>query len=98
MHFTPTSSSWLNVIELWFKELTDEQLRRGVFRSVAELIKTIEQFVAHHNAEPKGFVWTRKAEDILTKAALGGVESFEKELLDGMHQSLERIKAAAEGR
>lgn len=67
MHFTPTSSSWLNVIERWFKELTDKQLRRGVFRSVAELIETIEQFVAHHNAEPKGFVWTKKAEDILAK-------------------------------
>lgn len=67
MHFTPTSSSWLNVIERWFKELTDKQLRRGVFRSVAELIETIEQFVAHHNAEPHGFVWTKKAEDILAK-------------------------------
>lgn len=67
MHFTPTSSSWLNVIERWFKELTDKQLRRGVFRSVAELIATIEQFVAHHNADPKGFVWTKKAEDILAK-------------------------------
>ena len=67
MHFTPTSSSWLNVIERWFKELTDKQLRRGVFRSVPELIETIEQFVAHHNSNPKGFVWTKKAKDILTK-------------------------------
>ncbi len=67
MHFTPTSSSWLNVIERWFKELTDTQLRRGVFRSVAELIETIEHFIAHHNADPQAFVWTKKSEDILAE-------------------------------
>lgn len=67
VHFTPTSSSWLNLIERWFRDLTQKQLRRGVFRSVPELIKTIENYIAHHNDHGKGFTWTAKAEDILAK-------------------------------
>ncbi len=69
MHFTPTSSSWLNVIERWFREITHHRIRNGVFRSVAELIQAIYDFIEHHNANPKSFVWTKKAADILEKVA-----------------------------
>jgi transposase len=65
LHFTPTSSSWLNVIERWFRDLTQNRLRHGVFRSVAELEQAIRDYVEHHNAHPKSFVWTKKAADIL---------------------------------
>jgi len=68
-HFTPTSSSWLNVIERWFRDLTQNRLRRGVFRSVADLEQAIHDYITHHNAHPKAFVWTKKAEDILEKVA-----------------------------
>ncbi len=67
MHFIPTSSSWLNLIERWFRELTDKRIRRGTFRSVAELIAAIMAFVEDHNAHPKSFVWTAEVEDILVK-------------------------------
>lgn len=66
-HFTPTSSSWLNVIERWFRDLTHNRLRNGVFRSVAELEQAIRDYIEHHNAQPKSFVWTKKAADILEK-------------------------------
>ena len=67
VHFIPTSSSWLNVIERWFRDLTAKRVRRGVFRSVPELIEAIMEFVAHHNANPKSFEWTAKADAILEK-------------------------------
>ena len=67
IHFTPTSSSWLNVIERWFRDITQDRIRNGVFRSVAELEQAIRDYIAHHNAHPKTFVWTKKAEDILAK-------------------------------
>lgn len=67
MHFMPTSASWLNLIERWFRRITDDQIRRGVFRSVKELIAAIERYIAHHNADPKSFTWTKSAEAILTK-------------------------------
>jgi transposase len=67
MHFIPTSSSWLNLVERWFRDLTDKRLRRGVFRSVAQLVQAIEEYVEHHNDNAKGFVWTAKAEQILDK-------------------------------
>ncbi len=73
MHFTPTSSSWLNLVERWFRELTDKALRRGVFHSVPDLITKIEDYLAAHNDNPKPFVWTATAEDILTKVARGRV-------------------------
>lgn len=69
MHFIPTSSSWLNLIERWFAELTDKMIRRGVFKSVATLIDAIMRFVETHNHQPKSFVWTAKVEDILAKVA-----------------------------
>jgi transposase len=67
IHFIPTSSSWLNVIERWFRDITQHRIRNGVFKSVEQLIQAIEEYIAHHNANPKAFVWTKKAEDILEK-------------------------------
>jgi len=67
MHFVPTSSSWLNMVERWFRELTDKQIRRGAFKSVADLIAAIQAYIQHHNQNPKPFVWTAKAEDIIAK-------------------------------
>jgi transposase len=67
MHFTPTSSSWANMVERWFREITDKRIRRGTFRSVEQLIAAIEDFIAQHNENPKAFVWTAKVEDILAK-------------------------------
>jgi transposase len=69
MHFIPTSSSWLNLIERWFRELTQKQIRRGVFRTVDELNAVIESYIAAHNQNPAPFVWTAKAEDILEKVS-----------------------------
>jgi transposase len=67
VHFIPTSSSWLNLIERWFREITDKRIRRGVFKSVAGLIQTIMDYIAGHNENPKTFTWTAKAEEILAK-------------------------------
>lgn len=67
MHFIPTSSSWLNLIERWFRDLTARRLRRGVFHHVRELITAIEQYIAHHNTRPRVFTWVAKVEDILAK-------------------------------
>lgn len=67
MHFTPTSSSWLNLIERWFRDLTQQRLRRGVFRSVEDLVRTIEDYIDQHNANPRPFVWTKPAAEILDK-------------------------------
>ena len=73
LHFTPTSSSWLNLVERWFRELTDKALRRGVFHSVPDLISKIEDFLAAHNNDPKPFLWTATTQDILAKVARGRV-------------------------
>lgn len=67
LHFTPTSSSWLNLVERWFGELTRKRIRRGVFRSVPDLIAAIDEFIRLNNAHPKLFVWTKKVEEILDK-------------------------------
>ncbi len=67
MHFTPTSASWLNMVERFFRDITTEQIRRGVFTSVAELIAAINHYVTHHNTQPKPFIWTKSARDILQK-------------------------------
>src|SRR3989304_4721387 len=67
MHFTPTSASWLNMVERFFRSLTTDRLRRGVFRSVPELTAAIEEDVRLHNETPKPFIWTAKAADILQK-------------------------------
>jgi transposase len=67
MHFTPTSASWLNMVERFFRDITTERLRRGVFTSVPELISAIDEYIAHHNTQPKPFIWTKSARDILQK-------------------------------
>lgn len=71
LHFTPTSSSWLNLIERWFKELTDRRLRRGVFTSVADLSEAITTWAEHWNIDPKPFIWKATAEDIIAKVQRG---------------------------
>ncbi|HEY8754514.1 MAG TPA: IS630 family transposase [Arthrobacter sp.] len=73
LHFTPTSSSWLNLVERWFRELTDKALRRGVFHSVPDLIASIEKYLDVHNESPRPFVWTATAESILAKVRRGRV-------------------------
>lgn len=67
VHFTPTSSSWLNLVERWFRDLTDKRIRRGVFRSVPDLVAAIEEYVEHHNDNAKAFAWTAKPDDIIAK-------------------------------
>ena len=67
VHFTPTSASWLNMVERFFRDLSTERLRRGVFTSVPELIGAINAYVAVHNQNPKPFIWTASAQDILQK-------------------------------
>ena len=67
MHFTPTSASWLNMVERFFRDITVNRLRRGVFTSVPELVASIHEYVAHHNTKPKPFIWTKCASDILQK-------------------------------
>jgi transposase len=67
LHFTPTSSSWLNLVERWFRNLSDKRIRRGSFSSVPELILAIQEFIAANNDAPKPFVWTASVEKILEK-------------------------------
>ena len=67
MHFTPTSASWLNMVERFFRDISESRLRRGVFTSVNELVTAIDEYVAHHNVDPKPFIWTKSARDILQK-------------------------------
>ena len=69
LHFTPTSSCWLNLVERWFGELTQKQIRRGVFHSVPELIDVIYQYLDIYNENPRPFVWTAKVDDILEKVS-----------------------------
>ena len=67
MHFSPTSASWLNMVERFFRDLTTARLRRGVFTSVPELVTAIDDYSAHHTTHPKPFIWTKSARDILQK-------------------------------
>jgi transposase len=71
MHFTPTSASWLNQVERFFGLITGQRIRRGVFHSVAELEAAIHDYLEHHNADPKPFVWTKSAQQILDQVARG---------------------------
>ena len=80
LHFTPTSSSWLNLVESWFSILTERRLRRGAFNSVDHLVVEIETWAEHWNDDPKPFVWKKPAEEIIAKvkrgrAALASVKS-----------------------
>ncbi len=79
LHFIPTSSSWLNMVERWFREITDKRIRRGTFRNVSELIAAIEEYLNNHNQNPKVFVWTASVERIMAKVAKC------KEALDALH-------------
>jgi len=67
VHFTPTSSSWLNMVERFFRDITDKRIRRGVFKSVPDLEAAIDEYIAAHNTNPKAFIWTARASDILAK-------------------------------
>ena len=67
LHFTPTRASWLNMVERFFRDLSQKAIERGVFPSVPELINTIENYVENHNRDPKPLIWTARASDILAK-------------------------------
>jgi len=69
VHYTPTYGSWLNLVERWFAELTQKQIRRGTHRSVGELERAIREFIEAHNSDCKPFVWTKSADDILASIA-----------------------------
>jgi transposase len=69
LHFTPTSSSWLNLVERWFAEITRTRLRRGTFESLPALLRAIRDYLDHYNKSPKPFVWTKNADTILGKIA-----------------------------
>jgi transposase len=73
LHFTPTSSSWLNLVERWFRDLTEKALRRGVFHSVPDLIAAIEDYLQANNDQPAPFLWTATADAILEKVRRGRV-------------------------
>ena len=68
-HFIPTSSSWLNLVERFFREITDRRIRRGIFRSVRELTQAIDDFLKNYNDNPRPFIWTKSADQILNKLA-----------------------------
>ncbi len=67
LHFTPTGSSWLNLVERWFAEITRKRIRRGSFSSVTELIHAIDDYITINNKNPKPFLWTKTAKQILAK-------------------------------
>ena len=67
LHFIPTSSSWLNMVERWFRDITTKRIRRGSFKNVKELIMIIQQYIESHNQNPKAFVWTASVENIMRK-------------------------------
>ena len=69
LHFIPTSSSWLNLVERWLREITDKRIRRGVFQSVPALITAIKEYLVNHNQNPRVFIWSAPVDKILTKIA-----------------------------
>ena len=69
LHFTPTYASWISLVERWFAEITNKRIRRGVFRSVKELEAAIREYIEVHNENPKPFVWTKTADQILASIA-----------------------------
>ena len=79
LHFTPTSSSWLNLVERWFRDLTEKRLRRGSFHNVPSLVETIYDYINNNNQNPKIFVWTASVERIMAKVAKS------KEALETLH-------------
>ena len=100
LHFVPTSSSWLNVVERFFRDLTVKRIRRGIFANVGELVNTIRDYIDHHNQKPKPYLWTAKATDILEKvkrawAALKARGYTPKNKKFAALQSIERRLSAA---
>jgi len=79
LHFIPTSSSWLNLVERWFREITDKRIRRGIFKNVPALIQAISDYIDNHNQNPQAFVWTATVEQIMSKVVIS------KEALDALH-------------
>ena len=79
LHFIPTSSSWLNMVERWFRELTDKRIRRGSFQNVPALVAAITEYLDHHNQQPQVFAWRAPVARILAKIAKC------KEALDSLH-------------
>jgi transposase len=77
LHFTPTSASWLNLVERFFAEITAKRIRRGSYSSVDDLESAIYDYLLHHNAKPKPFVWSKTADDILAR---------ERRVLDALDQ------------
>lgn len=71
VHFTPTSASWLNMVERFFRDLSERQLRRGIFRSVSDLEQSVMDYIEKHNEAPAPFIWTKSAQDILEKVTRG---------------------------
>jgi len=80
LHFTPTGASWINLVERWFAALTEKQLRRGAYRSTRELESAIERYLKIHNEQPKPFIWTKTADEILSTLA-----QFCKRISDSGH-------------
>ena len=85
VRFTPTSASWLNRIERFFRDLTANQIRRGVFQDLGELITAIGDSIDHHNNNPKPFIWTAKASDILEKVTRARATPIRDHLRVGLH-------------
>ena len=80
MHFTPTSASWLNMVERWFGLLSEKQIKRGTHRSTVELEQAIRKYLAIHNEKPQPFVWTKTADEIFASLA-----RFCKRISDSQH-------------
>jgi transposase len=79
MHFTPTSASWLNMVERFFRDLTTNRLKRGIFRDLEELIMAVGTYIDLHNINPKPLIWTASARDILQKVTRA------RKALDNVH-------------
>ena len=98
MHFTPTSASWLNMVERFFRDISENRLRRGVFTSVPELITAIDGYITHHNVKPKPFVWTKSARDILQKVIRANSRLSSKAASRARLQGLARSVVRSEAR
>jgi hypothetical protein len=83
MHYTPTYSSWLNQVEIWFNLITQQAIRRGTFHSVKDLVNKIDLFVSNYNPKSKPFVWTATADSILKK-----IERLCKTIAGTQHQGI----------
>jgi hypothetical protein len=77
VHFTPTSASWLNTVERFFRDLTENRIRRGVFMDLAQLIVAIGEYIDRHNQKPKPFLWHKTADQILDSVARFCVRTLE---------------------